>query len=77
MTRTFIVVANDNRPSNDFALSDHGTIIMFHPLTAEAQQWWDENVNEGPSFGNAYAVEHRYVMPLVEGIEAEGFTIAE
>lgn len=74
LTQTFILEP-DKRPAHDFAMADHGSIVTFHPLTVAAQQWWAENVNAGPSIGNAYAVEPRYVLPLVDGIEAEGFTI--
>ena len=76
MLKPTFTLAPEQRPTHDFRLADHGGIITFHPMTVEAQQWWAENVNAGPSIGNAYAVEPRYVLPIVDGIEAEGFTIA-
>lgn len=76
MKTLITLVPEQERPAHDFQLADHGTIITFHPMTAEAQQWWEEHAQAGPSFGNAYAVDHRFVMNLIHGIEADGLTIA-
>lgn len=59
-------------PRVDFDVTNHGSIFTFRALTPEAQQWWDENVDDPSGLG---AVEPRYAFALAEGIEAEGMTI--
>ena len=50
---------------------NEGSIILFEPLTDAARSWWTDNVDpEAQTFGNAYAVEHRYAGDIVEGIKA-------
>jgi len=63
------------RPERDFRVIHHGSVYTVHPLTAEAQQWWDDHVEPTPALGNGYAVEPRFLETLVTGIEADGFTI--
>ena len=54
-----------------FNISNHGTVIMFEPLTKAAQNWWDKNVNSDcQKIGfHSYVVEHRYAPDIVEGIK--------
>jgi len=61
----------------DFKIENHGTIYLFRPLTASAQEWVEEHV-EIPGWdwlGNGFGVEHRYAEPLIEGILDAGFEI--
>ena len=54
-----------------FNITHEGTIVLFEPLTDAARTWWSSNVDpECMTFGNAYAVEHRYAQDIVEGINA-------
>lgn len=53
----------------DFQITNHGTIWTFTPLTCEASDWWQDNVENGPSFGRAFAVEHRMAEPILAAIE--------
>ena len=55
-----------------FNIEDNGTIVLIRPLTEEVDEWLHENT-DGQWFGNALAVEHRYVEPLVQGMIDEGF----
>lgn len=56
----------------NFQIINHGSIVGFTPLTAEAADWWAENVEEGPQLGSTFYVEHRFAGAIVEGLEAEG-----
>jgi len=56
---------------DQFKIRNEGSIILFEPLTSAAQDWWSSNVDpEAQTFGNAYAVEHRYAPDIIEGIKA-------
>jgi len=56
---------------NQFKIINEGTIVLFQPLTSAAQDWWAGNVDpDAMTFGNAYAVEHRYAPDIIEGIKA-------
>lgn len=63
MTLTYDLVP-DQRPSRDFVAIYHGSVVTFTPLTQRGRDWWSDNVQNGPAFGNAYAVDPR----LAEGI---------
>jgi hypothetical protein len=54
----------------DFTVSDHGSIFLLSPLTEEAHAWAQEFLPEDtPMWGASYAIEHRYIDPIIEGIE--------
>jgi len=56
---------------NQFKIINEGTIVLFQPLTSAAQDWWAGNVDpDAMTFGNAYAVEHRYAPDIIEGIKS-------
>lgn len=62
-----------NLPQADVEVSDHGTIVLFRPLTEACRAWIAENVaEEAMWFGGALAVEHRYARGLVEGMIENG-----
>jgi hypothetical protein len=56
----------------DFRLENHGSVWLVRPLNGEAQEWLEEHT-DGMWFGNALAVEPRYVDGLVFGLESDGF----
>lgn len=62
-------------PTLDFVIQNHGTIWTFRPVTLAAQDWWSDNVQNGPQLGRAYAVEQGLVEALLHGISEEGFRI--
>lgn len=40
----------------DFRLAGVGTTVwLFTPLTHAAREWWAANVNDGPTWGGAWA----------------------
>lgn len=62
----------------DFAIQGRpgDTIFIVHPRTERAQIWADENVGEHLNWGRTgIVVEHRFIEDLLEGIQADGFTI--
>ncbi len=62
----------------DVRVENEGTIVLVRPLTTEARAWIDENVQTEPWqwFGGGLAVEPRYAHDLVEGMQADGLTLA-
>ena len=64
-------------PRADFRLAYHGTITTLTPLTDACREWVEENVEIEPwqRFGNAIAIEPRYVEHLVETMIEVGLVI--
>lgn len=49
------------------------TVYLVKPLTETARDWIRENVVDRTTwFGRALAVEHRFLMDLLDGMEADG-----
>jgi hypothetical protein len=63
---------------SDVQVENHGTIILLQPLTADAEDWIRENVNEGgmPRLGDALPVEPRYAGAIIEGMREAGLEIS-
>jgi hypothetical protein len=61
----------------DIQVENHGSIIMFRPMTDEATDWLNEHVeSEGWQwFGGALAVEPRYAGDLADGARADGLEV--
>jgi hypothetical protein len=61
----------------DFSVSNHGSIFLLQPLTFEARAWIEEHVDPGSQeWAGAVVIEHRFIRDLVEGIFADGYTVA-
>jgi hypothetical protein len=61
----------------DVSVSDQGSIVTFRPETSAAKDWIADNVQDGAQwFGGALVVEHRYAPYLIEGMVAEGLSMA-
>jgi hypothetical protein len=61
----------------DFTVENHGTIFLLQPHTSAAQRWVDNNIPDDAQYlGTAVAVEHGYILDIVDGIKADGLTIA-
>ena len=63
---------NGNEIKHDFAVVNHGSIMLVTPVSEEAVDWINEHVPEGQYFGNALCVEPRYIHSLVIGMEDAG-----
>ena len=48
-------------------VEDHGSIYLVRPETDAAREWLTEHT-DGQWFGNALAVEPRYVVDLLDGL---------
>ena len=53
----------------NFDINDQGTLVLFTPQDDFARSWWEENVGDGPKFGHAFAVERRYAIDILAGIQ--------
>ena len=63
--------------SHDFSVEDHGSIFLITPHTDAAREWWDEKVGDCLSLGLGYAVEHRFIQDISQGILEDGLTITK
>ena len=63
--------------ANDITIVNHGTLAMVHALTKRAKFWLQDNVGteSWQWFGNAVAVEPRYVGDLVDGMVESGLEV--
>lgn len=59
----------------DIRIENHGTICLLRPLTEAAEEWIDEHVDTPTWWGPAVVVEPRYVPPIIEGLQADGFVV--
>ena len=60
----------------DIKVIDHGSVILFHLLTPEANTWVDKNVSKESQFmGNALVVEPRFADDLCGGMIADGLKV--
>jgi hypothetical protein len=60
----------------DVLVRNEGTVFVFCPLTAEAEQWISEHVHDALWFGSALVVEHHYAWPLAVGMHDAGLVLA-
>jgi hypothetical protein len=50
---------------------------LLRPVSPTGQTWLDENIaDDAQVFGDAIAVEHRYIGAIAEGILADGLVVA-
>jgi len=60
----------------DFQITYHGSISTLAPLTPEAEDWVQENLpTDVMWFGNAVAIEPRYLDAIVTGILEAGLQL--
>ena len=73
--------ASGSSPTPDSAMSDfrcenHGSIFLLYPLNESAKSWIEENLpSDAQWFGNAVAIEHRFIWPILEGIQNDGLVV--
>jgi len=64
--------------SIDALVSGHGSIYLVRPVSEAATEWISENVQEDAHwFGGSLAVEHRYILDLIDGMQANGLNLAQ
>lgn len=60
----------------DFIFSHHGTVCLLTPVTHEAKEWCQTHLpDDAQRLGRAYAVEPRYLQPILDGIADEGLNV--
>jgi hypothetical protein len=60
----------------DVSVENHGSIVLFRPLTPKASAWIDENVQDDAQyFGSALVVEPRYAGDLAQGMVNDGLAV--
>ncbi len=61
---------------HDITIRDHGSLILFTPETPEASAWVKENVDipDWAWWGGGFAVEPRYAVDLLIGLNEAGLT---
>jgi hypothetical protein len=60
----------------DFEISGGGTIYLLHPLTRAAHTWIAEHLPvDALRFGDAVAIEWRYIGAVVGGAIADGLRV--
>jgi hypothetical protein len=61
-----------------FSDSPCASVYLLTPHTEAARAWLEENVHAEPHqfFGQAIAVEHRYILDLVTGIQNDGLSVS-
>jgi hypothetical protein len=61
----------------DVVVENHGSVFVVTPLSPEASEWVDENVQlEGWQWlGASFACEPRYVPSLIDGMHENGLMV--
>lgn len=60
----------------DFCVFNGGSIFLLHTLSRAACDWADKHLPEDcPRFGTAYAIAHRFIDDIVEGITSDGLEV--
>lgn len=60
----------------DFTITGHGTVYLLRPESEAGEEWASEHLPEdAPAFSGAFAVEHRYIEDIAEGIQADGLAV--
>jgi hypothetical protein len=57
----------------NFMVSDEGTVVFITPVSEEAMQWVDENLNleAWQWLGSGFGIEHRYADDILTAINEE------
>lgn len=67
-----------NSPTVDFLCENHGNICLLRPLTPSATSWLEEYIRQDNGFQPYWptcVIEHRYIRPILEGIQNDDLTV--
>jgi hypothetical protein len=56
----------------DVRVDNHGSLILFVPLTQSAIDWIEDNVPDATRWGNSLVVEPRYAANVGHGMLDDG-----
>jgi hypothetical protein len=61
----------------DVLVANEGTVFLFNPLTQQAKEWMDDNVQteDWQYFGITLVVEHRFAWGLAQGMKDAGLVL--
>ena len=62
----------------DFVVENHGSIFLLKPLTPSATSWLEEHIGQDNGFQPYWptcVIEHRYIWPILEGIQDDGLAV--
>lgn len=59
----------------DVQIENHGSILVFQPMTDFAWDWLDEHVSEDAQYWGGLVVEPRYAEDLVVGMRESGLEV--
>lgn len=66
----------NNDSDLDAVVTNHGSIMLLEPISEHAKTWTSANIpDDAPMFGNAYAIEPRYIGAIVDGMSADGLVV--
>ena len=65
-------------PPPDFLFFDHGSLVTLTAATDTAKQWADEHLDPDRQIWGQFGsvIEPRYVDDIINGIQADGLTVA-
>ena len=66
---------NSCEPVADFAVENHGSVVLVRPLNDVGKAWLAEHT-DGQWFCGALAVEPRFLFHLIDGMYADGLVQA-
>ena len=72
-------IASGSSPTADFHCENHGTIFLLRPLTLSATSWLEEHIGQDNGFQPYWptcVIEHRYIWPILQGIQNDGLAVA-
>ena len=70
--------ASGSSPTVDFVCENHGSIFLLRPLTPLATSWLEEHIGQHNGFQPYWpkcVIEHRYIWPILEGIQNDGLAV--
>lgn len=60
----------------DFTIENCASVILLRPLTPVAKQWLTDHMpDDAQYFGDAVAIEPRYLEDVVDGLTNDGLTV--
>ena len=73
-------VASGTSPTDsaglDFRCENRGSVFLLYPLSESVKSSIEENLpSDAQWFGLAVAMEHRYIWPILEGIQNDGLAV--
>jgi hypothetical protein len=60
----------------DVIVLDGESVVVFTPISGDAEEWFAKHLpSDCPRLGAGFAVERRYVLPLLRGMERRGLRL--